>query len=899
MTATIRTTCPYCGVGCGLLVRRASDLPPDLSISGDPEHPANFGRLCSKGSALGETLGLQGRLLYPQIHGQRAGWDEALDHVARGFRRIVDTHGPDSVALYVSGQLLTEDYYVANKWMKGYIGSANIDTNSRLCMSAAVAGHKRAFGEDLVPVCYDDLALADLIVIVGSNTAWCHPILFQRILAAKHARPAMKIVVIDPRRTATCELADLHLPVRAGTDVWLFNGLLAYLHRHGITNREFVASHTVDASRALAVAENTAGDVNAVARRCRIDATLLAELYALFARTEKTVTIFSQGVNQSSAGADKVNSIINCHLLTGRIGRPGMGPFSVTGQPNAMGGREVGGLANMLAAHMDLDNEAHRHTVQSFWNSPIIASRPGLKAVDLFEAIHERRVKAVWIMATNPVVSLPDANRVKEALQRCELVVVSDCVERTDTTALAHVLLPAAAWGEKDGTVTNSERRISRQRAFMPLPGEAKPDWWMVSEVARRMGFAAGFGYASTHDIFVEHARLSAANNEGRRAFDLGGLANLSGEDFAALAPIQWPVPASAQRDIGQLRQAKRLMSDGRFFHADGKARFVPTPPRAPVHATDEEFPLVLNTGRVRDQWHTMTRTGVAPRLTSHSPEPYVDMHAQDALLTGAKAGDLVRVATHWGSLIARLKVSGEMPRGMIFVPIHWNGAYSSDARVGALVNPAVDPVSGEPELKHTPARVMPFVVSWHGFILTRRPIAHLDLTWWTLVRGEHFLRYELAGRRVYGDWSRWARQLLKAPDGELDWIEYSDPSAGLYRAAALEGERMASCIFLSPRPDLPARTWLASLFSQKRISDADRHSLLAGRPVDPAIDQGPTVCSCFGVGRDRICDAIAKHRLTTPQQVGERLRAGTNCGSCVAEIKLLLAQQQADRGAA
>jgi assimilatory nitrate reductase catalytic subunit len=889
--SSIRTTCPYCGVGCGIVARKRSD--GSVAIAGDPQHPANGGKLCSKGSALGETLGLEGRLLHPRIHGQRVAWNTALDHIARGFRRIIDEHGPDSVALYVSGQLLTEDYYVANKLMKGYIGSANIDTNSRLCMSSAVAGHKRAFGEDIVPGCYEDLALADLIVLVGSNTAWCHPVLFQRILKARRTRPEMRIVVIDPRRTATCELADLHLPIRAGTDVWLFNGLLAYLHQQGHANDAFVADHTTDVSRAIVVAENTAGDAKAVAQRCRIDVERLLEFYALFARTERTVTVFSQGVNQSSAGTDKVNSIINCHLLTGRIGQPGMGPFSVTGQPNAMGGREVGGLANMLAAHMELDDAEDRRTVQSFWNSPTIATRPGLKAVDLFDAIHDRRVKAVWIMATNPIVSLPDADKVKEALRRCELVVVSDCVESTDTTALAHVLLPAAAWGEKDGTVTNSDRQISRQRAFMPLPGEAKPDWWIVCQVARRLGFGDAFAFESVHDIFLEHARLSTTNNNGKRAFDIGGLAALSRDEFASLRPIRWPVPTAGHPGT------PRLLGDGRFYHRDGKARFVATVPHLPANAPDEEYPLILNTGRVRDQWHTMTRTGVAPRLTSHVPEPFVDMHAQDALLTGAKAGDLVRVATQWGSLIVRLKVSGEMPRGMIFVPIHWNSAFASDARVGALVNPIVDPISGEPELKATPARVMPFVVSWHGFVLTRTPIPNLDVTWWSLARGEQFLRYELAGRRVYGDWSRWARRLAGANGPELDWLEYSDPNAGVYRAVALEDDRIVLCVFISPRPDLPSRTWLASLFAKRNIDHNDRRGLLTGEPADGSVDQGPTVCSCFGVGRKRICEAIAKYGLTTPQQVGEKLRAGTNCGSCVPEIKLLLVENPANRGAA
>jgi assimilatory nitrate reductase catalytic subunit len=891
MSNLTRTTCPYCGVGCGVLARR-DELTGEFEIGGDPRHPANLGKLCSKGSALGETLGLDGRLLHPLVRGERVGWDHALDHVANGFRSIIEKHGPDAVALYVSGQLLTEDYYVANKLMKGFIGTANIDTNSRLCMSSAVAGHKRAFGEDVVPVSYEDLSQTDLVVLVGSNTAWCHPVIFQRILEAQQQRPQLKIVVIDPRRTATCEFADIHLPIRAGTDVWLFNGLLAFLHQHGAMDTGFVENHTTGLGRTLLVADNTAGDLRAVAKACRIDERRLADFYSLFAKTERVITIFSQGVNQSSAGTDKVNSIINCHLLTGRIGKPGMGPFSVTGQPNAMGGREVGGMANMLAAHMELDDAEHRRVVQTFWNSPSIADKPGHKAVELFDAIHEGKVKAVWIMATNPVVSLPDADKVKEALKRCELVVVSDCVLHTDTNALAHVLLPAAAWGEKDGTVTNSDRRISRQRAFLPLPGEARPDWWIISQVARRMGYGDAFAYESPHEIFIEHARLSGAENGGSRAFDISGLAALSRAEYDALAPTQWPVPEAGHSGT------ERLLTDGRFFHADGKARFVPTRACLPVNRLDEEFPLVLNTGRIRDQWHTMTRSGKAPRLTSHIPEPYVDMHPQDALLAGTRDGELVRVSTRWGSIVARLRMSGEMPRGMIFVPIHWNSAFSSDARVGALVNPAVDPISGEPELKHTPARVMPFVVSWHGFILSRMPLKRLDMTWWTMVNGARFYRYEIAGRRVYSDWSPWARRLFNA-EADADWLEYSDPAAGVYRGALLTEDRIEACIFISPRQNLPSRTWLSGLFAKARIDDHDRAGLLIGQATDPRADTGPVVCSCFGVGRKTLCDAIRKHDLKTPQDVGRKLRAGTNCGSCVAEIKMLLSDRQWEVGAA
>jgi assimilatory nitrate reductase catalytic subunit len=419
------------------------------------------------------------------------------------------------------------------------------------------------------------------------------------------------------------------------------------------------------------------------------------------------------------------------------------------------------------------------------------------------------------------------------------------------------------------------------------LPGDAKPDWWIISQVAKRMGFQQGFNFESSHQIFLEHAALSAAQNTGARAFDIGGLASLSASEYDSLHPIQWPIPK-----VGHTGTA-RLFEDGRFYHRDSKAKFVPTAPRAPQQRLDDEYPLVLNTGRVRDQWHSMTRTGKSPRLTSHAPEPYVDLHPQDALLAGTREGELVRVSTSYGSLVTRLRMSGEMPRGMIFVPIHWNSAFASDARVGALVNPIVDPISGEPELKHTPARVTPFIVSWHGFVLTREVLPTPDVTWWTLTQGAKFYRYEMAGRRVHGNWSVWARRLLNAKEPQADWLEYSDPYAGIYRGALLVDDQIAACVFISPRADLPSRTWLAQLFSKDRIDDMDRAGLLVGQAADPRADTGPIVCSCFGIGRKTICEAIAKHGLRTPQAVGQRMRAGTNCGSCVSEIKTLIAEME------
>ena len=839
--------------------------------------------MCSKGAALGDTLDLDGRLLHAEIHGRRASLEQALDVVAHGFADVVAKHGPDAVAFYVSGQLLTEDYYVANKLMKGFIGSANIDTNSRLCMASAVSGYKRAFGSDTVPNDYTDLECADLIVLVGSNLAWCHPVLFQRVSAAKAANPKLRVVVIDPRRTATCDVADLFLPLMPGTDVLLFNGLLNYLRREDGLDFEFLDAHTSGIGAAMRTAKDSAPSVPTVAAACGLDAGDVAEFYRWFAATPRTVTAFSQGVNQSSAGTDKVNAIVNVHLATGRIGKPGAGPFSITGQPNAMGGREVGGLANQLAAHMDFAPE-HVDRVRRFWNAPAVATKPGFKAVDLFAAIETGAVKAVWIMATNPVVSMPDADRVRRALERCELVVVSDAVRDTDTTTYAHVLLPAAAWGEKSGTVTNSERRISRQRAFVAPPGDARPDWWLVTEVAQRMGFGADFPYRGAADIFREHARLSAFENAGTRAFDIGALAEIGDADYDTLAPVQWPLPAGVAKP-------QRLFADGRFFTPDGKARFVATEPRAPQRLPTADLPLVLNTGRVRDQWHTMTRTGKSARLTGHNPEPFVQLHPADARRCGVTAGDLAEVGAQGERVLARVEITEDVRAGTVFVPMHWSNQFASAARVGALIAAVTDPVSGQPELKHTPVRVRRYAPAWYGFALLREPLDARDCTYLARSRGDGFWRYELAGEALPASWPDWADTVL-GPRAER--IELHDRAGGRYRGARLADGRLQACLFVARTKQLPSRTWLAGLFARDALDDSARAAILAGRPAKAGEEPGPIVCSCFSVGRSTLLRAIRTQELVTADAIGKTLRAGTNCGSCVPELKALLAEVRA-----
>ena len=889
MSEVVKTTCPYCGVGCGVDITLNGD--GGIRVGGDKEHPANFGRLCSKGSALAETVSLEGRLLRPQVNGVECGWEQALDHVAARFREIIETDGPDAVAMYVSGQLLSEDYYVANKLMKGFIGTANIDTNSRLCMSSSVAGHKRAFGSDTVPGNYQDLEKADLVILVGSNTAWCHPVLYQRIVRARKERAAsqnpLRVVVVDPRRTASCDIADLHIPLRSGTDAILFDGLLAWLYAQGHGDSVFVREHTEGLEEALQIARWYAPSPRAVAEHCGVDVSLVETLYRWFAATEKTVTVYSQGINQSSSGTDKVNAIINCHLLTGRIGREGMGPLSLTGQPNAMGGREVGGLANQLAAHMDFEHEGHVARVERFWYAPNMACRPGLKAVDMFHAMDEGRIKAVWIMGTNPAVSLPDSNRVRRALEKCDFVVVSDCVSN-DTTAFADVLLPAATWGEKEGTVTNSERRISRQRAFMEPPGEARPDWWVLSRFAQRMGFD-GFDYAGADEIFREHARLSGFENNGERDFDISALEEIDREQYAALQPVQWPLGKDG-------RGVERLFACGDFFTPNRRARFLAVAPRPPARATGPDYPLVLNTGRVRDHWHTMTRTGRSPRLSGHVSEPYAELHPLDAHRSGIAEGALVEVESRCGEVIVRARLSAQQQPGNVFVPMHWNDQFASAARVDALVSPDLDPVSGQPEFKHTPVRVMSYRPVWYGFVLSRAEITPSQATYWSRARREALWHYEMAGEEAAQDWAVFARATLAGAD-EGDWAEMFDPASSRYRAALFHTGRVLGCIFISPDFRLPERDWLVRLFTEDVLSTQQRQRVLAGSPGKDQKDAGRTICSCFSVGINTLVKAI-QGGAVTPEALGEELQAGTNCGFCVPELRTLIADTLADEPA-
>jgi assimilatory nitrate reductase catalytic subunit len=879
--STCQTTCPYCGVGCG--VTAETDGAVVVRVSGDESHPANAGRLCVKGATLAETLIREGRLLHPSYRGENIEWESALDLVAEKLASTRREHGPGAIAFYLSGQLLTEDYYVANKLMKGFLGSANVDTNSRLCMSAAVASYQRAFGADFVPCSYQDLEDCDLLVMVGSNAAWTHPVIYQRIVDSRKANPDKRIVVIDPRRTATSETADLHLQIAPGSDAFVFAGLLHHLCRAEKIDQRYIEEHTWGFEEAVRAAATSS--LAQVATMTGVEPRLLEQFFQLFCGTEKVVTLYSQGVNQSATGTDKCNSIINCHLATGRLGRSGMGPFSITGQPNAMGGREVGGLATQLAAHMGFDESSVKR-VETFWDAPDIARQPGYKAVDMFRAAESGEIRFLWIMATNPAVSMPDTAQARRALANCEFVVVSDCAGDTDTAAYADVLLPAMGWGEKDGTVTNSERCISRQRALVPAMGEARPDWWIVTQVAQRMGFGQAFNYQHPAEIFTEHARLSGYENRGSRDLDLGGLADLSQHQYERLQPTYWPCPAVAPTE--------RSIANGQFFTASGRANFVAVIPTLPV-LDPESQPgsepqrgalRVLNTGRLRDQWHTMSRTGRVPRLMRHQDFFSVSINSADAQAQCMAAGELVELHNDCGSVTALVVVDDSVPPQQVFSPIHWNDQFSGNACVNRLIPAVTDPLSGQPQLKYARVSLARIAVSRWGLLLTRTLPVLPGLTYWSRIAVPGgFLTLFATGAIQHDD--EVVQALVEGFRRDtMRGIQYQDVGSGDYREVGIAGDRLVyACYLNGNRARLPDRDWLSAQLAVERTEDPAR--LLAGfDPGTPA--KGRLICTCWEVGEHEISRAVIAGACSV-ERLGEQLRCGTQCGSCIPELKRML----------
>lgn len=919
-----RSTCPYCGVGCGVVIESVGDQI--TGVRGDPDHPANFGRLCTKGSTLHHTatapVTLQARLLHPMRREHRGGkplrtdWDSALDFAVESFSQVIAEHGPDAVGFYISGQLLTEDYYVFNKLAKGLIGTNNVDTNSRLCMSSAVAGYKATLGADAPPNCYDDVNHAQCIFIAGSNTAWAHPILFRRIEDAKAANPQLKIIFCDPRRTDTAEIADLYLPIQPGTDVMLFHGLLHIMLWEGWVDSSYIQAHTTGFDELKALVRDCTPDL--VAQTCGLKKEDLFQAAKLFATSPATLSLYCQGLNQSANGTAKNAALINLHLATGQIGKPGAGPFSLTGQPNAMGGREVGGLANLLSAHRDMGNPQHRAEVAALWGVPTVPDKPGKTAVEMFQAAADGEIKALWIACTNPAQSMPDQATVRRALERAEFVVVQEAFSTTATCDYADLLLPATTWGEKTGTVTNTERRISRVRPAVPKPAGTRHDWAIAVEFAQRLEARLRPRQPTLfpYSLIDEAGGVQAIWNEHRES-TRGRDLDITGMSYALLekAPLQWPMPEGATE--GKVR----LYEDGVFPTPDGKARFSCLPYRPVAEPRESRFPFSLTTGRLRDQWHGMSRTGTIGRLFGHAAEPCVQMHPQDLSRHGLRDGDLVHVTSKRGSIVVPAQASDELGLGQAFMAMHWGGEFLSGcsstgaplAGVNAITTSAFCPGSKQPELKHAAVKILKAELPWSLLAVAWLPDGEaLDAR--TRLRDMMAL-FPFAtcvpfGRERSGLLFRAAGH--EAPPEELldriesllglagaDTLRYADRKRGQRRTmrlvrqgdeARLEGFVLAG--------DTSAQAWVKALLQDELPAQAyGRLLLLPGgkAPVavlDAAKVRGRQVCTCFNVSDTAINDHLARGvggeqaRLDALQA---SLKCGTNCGSCVPELKRMV----------
>ncbi|MGN6638086.1 MAG: molybdopterin-dependent oxidoreductase, partial [Mucilaginibacter sp.] len=695
----LTSTCCYCGVGCGVVVHKEKN--GNITVEGNKDYPVNKGMLCSKGMNLHYTVNDRSdRLLYPQMRYnksmpmQRVSWDEALNRTAAVFKTFIQKYGPDSVAFYASGQCLTEEYYVVNKLMKGFIGSNNIDTNSRLCMSSSVAAYKMALGEDSVPVCYDDIELADCFYVIGANPAWCHPILWRRVEAHKAANPDTKIIVIDPRVTDSCSVADLHLQIDPGTDITLNHAIGRLLIENGDMDIDFIRNHTegFEAYSSLVFKQS----VKEAAKICGLDERDIRLAAKYIGEAKGFISMWTMGLNQSVVGVNKNLSLINLNLITGHIGKAGSGPLSLTGQPNAMGGREVGGLANLLPAHRKLDNPAHREEVQRFWGGHEIDPQPGLTATEMFKALDEGKLKAIWIMCTNPVTSLPNARLVEQALKKAKFVVVQEISNKPETLAFADVILPAAAWAEKDGTMTNSERRISYLNKIVEPPGEALPDSEILCRFAQKMGYK-GFDFGNSAEIYAEHARLTAKTN-----IDISGLSH---DIIKEQASVQWPYKKKAKS-----KGTERLFTERSFYTYSGKAVIHAVPDDQPGEKTDSIYPFILTTGRIRDQWHTMSKTGKVNKLNQHLKEAFVEINPTDASALQLKKGDVAIIRSRRGETRVKVRITSQIKKGMIFIPMHWGKILGSDLqRANNITNDLVDPISKEPDFKYCAVSVQKY----------------------------------------------------------------------------------------------------------------------------------------------------------------------------------------------
>ncbi len=894
-----KSTCPYCGVGCGVVIESQGNQI--VHVKGDAAHPANFGRLCTKGSTLHLTAKLDNRLLYPEMRTsrlanqretsrERVSWDVSLDYITEKFAQTIEKHGPNSVAFYISGQLMTEDYYVFNKLAKGLIGTNNVDTNSRLCMSSAVTGYKATLGADSPPACYEDIDYAECLLIAGSNTAFAHPIIFRRIEDAKAKNPNLKIIVVDPRRTDTAQTADLHLAILPGTDVALFNGMLHVILWEGLLDMAYIQAHTngFDALKET-VREYTP---KMVADICGVKESDIIQAAKWFGKGP-SLSMYCMGLNQSIHGTEKNAALINLHLATGQIGKSGAGPFSLTGQPNAMGGREVGGMANLLSAHRDLTNPQHRAEVAKLWGVESVPETPGKTAIEMFDAVKNGEIKAIWIACTNPAQSMPDLNNVLAALNKAELVVVQDAFNNTDTCKYADVLLPASTWGEKEGTVTNSERRITRVNPAVAAPAEARHDWVIMVDFAQRLEKRLNkkkplFNYVSSEDIFNEHRETTKG-----RDLDISGL---SYEILVKNGPQQWPYIQ------GQEQSNKRLYSDGVFQKPDGKAQFVNAVYKPTADKTDARHPLHLLTGRLRDQWHSMSRTGTAAQLFNHVEEPVISMNADDMNRRLIKSGDIVKVSNKRGSLTLLAQASDDVSPSQTFIPMHWGSQFMQGLGVNALMPPNFDKTSKQPELKHTAIKIEKLELPWRMTIMRRCDDLHLLQKVRGLMQYFQYASCGLFGREsVHGVGMLILRaahdtapevslvaeiDALLGMTDDMPLLNYNDAKRGISKRILVENNQVTGVRLMG---ETLATDWLKDVMTTGKFTEELRRWALAPLPAPPTGQRGrgKIVCNCLDVAENDIIETIGMG--ADLQTLQNKLKCGTECGSCLPELRKLI----------
>lgn len=835
---TVRSVCPYCGVGCGIVMQVEDNRV--VKVTGDKTHPANFGRLCTKGTTCGKAIAESGRMENAYLRQERSrdpvrmAMDSAISETAARLRNILDHHGPDALSFYVSGQMSLEAQYLINKLAKGFVRTANLESNSRLCMASASSGYKLSLGADGPAGSYQDFDRSNLFFVIGANMADCHPILFLRMM--DRVKAGAKLIVVDPRRSATADKADLFLPIKPGTDLALLNGLLHLLVKNGHTDPAFIAAFTEGWEAMPGFLEDY--PPAAVAEITGLPEADIRQAAQWIGEAAEWMSCWTMGLNQSTHGTWNTNALCNLHLATGAICRPGSGPFSLTGQPNAMGGREMGYMGPGLPGQRSVLVEADRAFVEDLWNIPhdSLPRTAGAGTVAMFEQMRAGQIKACWIICTNPVASAPNRQTVIEGLQAAELVITQDAFLDTETNRYADILLPGALWAEAEGVMINSERNLTLMQKAVDAPGETLPDWQIIARVACEMGFAEAFSYADANQVFEEIKR--AWNPQ--TGYDIRGASHARLRE----QPLQWPCASASANVRNPVRylndgvsQALKVEADGSrpaivFPSANGKGQFFPRPHMSPAEMPDEHFPFVLNTGRLQHQWHTLTKTGKVETLNKLNPGPFIELHPDDASRLGIKDKDPVEVRSLRGCAVLPAVVTERVREGNCFAPFHWNDVFGENLAINAVTNDAVDLISQQPEFKFCAVALQRVELINHQFLETPAPAAA------PLPACTHSEELAMSSIETFADLAG-IRSLPSPPLNDNERTYLAGFITGLQSTA---GRQAGGVPVMPPNAPLAAETrlWLdgvlGGLFSRVELADSPVSSNAVATDSTPAL---------------------------------------------------------------